>query len=128
MISREQIEPTTTKLFSRSSGAGGQNVNKVNTKVQLHFEIAPSGLSEIQKRRLFRKYPDGIIRIECQETRSQARNVHRAFELLEERIERALVVKKARQKKRAPHLTKGGKLRKMMKDKLKKFRNRKLNI
>lgn len=128
MITREQIEPSTTKRFSRSSGAGGQNVNKVNTKVQLHFEIAPSGLNEIQKSRLFKKFPDGVIRVECQETRSQARNVDRAFDLLEEKIKRSLKRKKVRKRKKPPHMTKGGKFRKMLKDKLMKFRNRHLDV
>ena len=91
-----------TEQFVRSSGAGGQHVNKVSSAVELRFEAASSpSLPEPVKRRLKRvagrKWTlDGAIIIQVQDTRSQARNREIARERLKEMIEQALVVPKKR--------------------------------
>ena len=65
---------------TRSSGKGGQNVNKVSTKVELIFNLLKSTLlSEKEKNLLSEKWSnrlaqDGTIRIVCQEDRSQLKN------------------------------------------------------
>jgi ribosome-associated protein len=91
-----------SESFSRSSGPGGQNVNKVSTAVELRFEAARSPhLTQAVKTRLKRiagrKWAqDGAITIRVEDTRSQARNREIAAERLAEMIRKALVAPKRR--------------------------------
>ncbi|MEJ6393074.1 alternative ribosome rescue aminoacyl-tRNA hydrolase ArfB [Gymnodinialimonas sp. 2305UL16-5] len=91
-----------TEQFVRSSGPGGQNVNKVSSAVELRFEAERSpGLSGAVKARLRRLAgrrwtKDGAVVIQVSEERSQARNREIARERLAELIRRATVVPKKR--------------------------------
>jgi ribosome-associated protein len=82
---------------SRSSGAGGQHVNKTETKVELRFNIAASDLlTNKQKALLLEKLAnrlvdnDTAVIITCQETRSQFKNkaitIRKLHELIAENL------------------------------------------
>ncbi len=88
----------------RAQGAGGQNVNKVASAVQLRFDAAHSAaLPEGCRQRLLalrdhRISADGVVVIKAQQFRSQEQNKAAALERLADLIRRALVVPKVRRK------------------------------
>ena len=87
---------------SRSSGPGGQNVNKVNTKVTLRWNVKNSALlSPEEKELLVQKFSsrltiDGELLISAQEKRSQLQNKEEALDKLDQLLERAFAKKKKR--------------------------------
>jgi ribosome-associated protein len=88
--------------FVRSSGPGGQNVNKVASTVQLRFDLASSTALEERVKRRLREFAgrrltdDGAILIVARNHRTQERNRAEAFERLAELIRRALAEPRAR--------------------------------
>ncbi len=91
-----------TEQFIRSSGPGGQNVNKVASAVELRFEAArspnlPAAVKSRLRRLAGRRWTkDGAVVLTCDETRSQPRNREIARDRLMELIRQATVKPKRR--------------------------------
>ncbi len=106
------LQDELTFSASRSGGPGGQNVNKVNTRVTLRFDVAGSpSLSADQKQTLLARLPgritrEGILQITSQQHRSQAANRQAAVERLVEMLRKALARPKPRRKTRATYASK----------------------
>ena len=102
MIATDLLNHELQFTFSRSSGPGGQNVNKVNTKVTLRFSIVDSHLlDEEQKVLLINKLEnrinkDGDLVIISQSTRSQLQNREETIQKFYDLLNEALRKKKKR--------------------------------
>ncbi len=94
--------------YSRSAGPGGQNVNKVNTKVTVFFDVANCRLfSDGEKKRILarlatRANKDGVVRVVSQKFRTQRANRVAVVERLQRLLTEALKTKPIRRKTIVP--------------------------
>lgn len=92
----------------RSSGAGGQHVNKVSSKIELSFSLINSnGLTENEKNRLLEKIAnkiskDSVLVLTCSESRSQHKNKELVVKKLLTILKNGLVISKTRLKTKIP--------------------------
>ncbi|WP_222982375.1 alternative ribosome rescue aminoacyl-tRNA hydrolase ArfB [Flagellimonas meishanensis] len=96
-MERNQIIKELSFKAIRSGGAGGQHVNKVSSKVELTFDVVNSeGLSDQERERVLLKLEsrltqDGVLKLQCDESRSQHKNkglvTSRFFEMLKKSLE-----------------------------------------
>ncbi len=101
-FSKADLQKEINYKTSRSGGKGGQNVNKVSSKVELLFSISDSVLlTDEEKERLTNKLQsrfnkDGLVQVVCDEERSQYLNKEKAVERLITILTAALHKPKAR--------------------------------
>ncbi len=92
----------------RSSGSGGQHVNKVSSKIELSFDVANSlAFSEYQKERLLTKLQsrltkEAVLILQCGESRSQHKNKEIIIKRFFSIIDAALIIPKKRIRTKIP--------------------------
>jgi ribosome-associated protein len=115
----------------RSSGAGGQHVNKVSTKVILIFDLMESrGLTGKEKELLFRNLGSRLTKnnsliVQAADTRSQTKNREIAQQRLIDLLQRKLEIPLVRKKSRPPGKSKERRLKSKQRQAEKKLRRKK---
>ena len=121
-------------LVSRSSGAGGQHVNKTSSRVEIFWNVSASrALDEKQRTRLSEKLgsrmtSDGSIRVVASDMRSQTRNRELAEERLADLVRRALIVPKKRRATKPTRASKEARLESKRRHSTKKSERRKTSF
>lgn len=130
----EELRKEVVYRFSRSAGPGGQNVNKLATKVDLSFDVLLTALFDAkQKELIFRKLANrinknGVLKIQSQKGRTQSKNKTHAFNKLLLLLEDALQVKKIRKASKPSALQKQQRLQKKKHQALRKQARKKVNL
>lgn len=115
-FSKADLQKETNYKASRSGGKGGQNVNKVSSKVELLFSISNSAFfneeeKEVLNNKLQSRFnKDGLIQVICDEERSQYLNKQKAIERLLSILTKALHKPKPRKATRVSYSVKAARL------------------
>lgn len=121
MFNKEALLQELTFKAVRSSGSGGQHVNKVSSKVELTFNLSTSQVfSETQKERLLLKLQHrltkaGVLMLQCGESRSQHKNKELVIKRFLVLITNGLIIPKRRIRTKIPRAV----IRKRLKSKRK---------
>lgn len=115
-FNKVDLQKETSYKTSRSGGKGGQNVNKVSSKVELLFSIGSSALFNDEEKLLLteklqnRLNKDGYVQVICDEERSQYLNKEKAIERLISLLTRALQKPKVRKPTKVSKAAKAARL------------------
>lgn len=115
-FNKADLQKETSYKTSRSGGKGGQNVNKVSSKVELLFSIGSSALFNDEGKLLLteklqnRLNKDGYVQVICDEERSQYLNKEKAIERLISLLTRALQKPKVRKPTKVSKAVKAARL------------------
>jgi ribosome-associated protein len=130
-FTKTDLQKETTYKASRSGGKGGQNVNKVSSKVELLFSVSNSALFSDEEKALLndklqnRFNKDGLVQIICDEERSQYLNREKALERLSVLLTNALHVPKTRKATKVSKAAKAARLDKKRLNAVKKENRKK---
>ena len=108
-IRAKDLSKELTFSASKSSGPGGQHVNKVNTKVTLRFDVAHSEfLSQDEKEIIIKKLAskinhEGVLALSAQNSRSQLKNKEEVIQKLDRLLIKAFTKKKVRKPTKPTH-------------------------
>ena len=101
-MSFQQLKKELSFSVSRSGGPGGQNVNKVNSKVTIKFDISNSNVLTLEEKETLLKRlsakltSDGVLVLTAQESRSQLENKEKVLAKFETVITKAFEKRKTR--------------------------------
>ncbi|MES2112080.1 MAG: alternative ribosome rescue aminoacyl-tRNA hydrolase ArfB [Bacteroidota bacterium] len=115
-FSKADLQKEITYKTSRSGGKGGQNVNKVSSKVELLFSVENSALFTEEEKALIgsklqsRVNRDGLVQVVCDEERSQYLNKEKAVEKLVVLLTKSLQKPKIRKPTKVSKASKAARL------------------